>query len=119
VDYRGQRGIIKAVLPLLVGEHDFFDEVHTAFGGVDALPNMVSVGTMQKVEQHMAEITGDGSTTQLCKLMEEVTGDATPAVVVHSARVQYACKKLWRGAFNGLILATRYLHHNCKAGERI
>jgi hypothetical protein len=44
-----QRGRVKAVLPLLVGETDFWSEAHAAFGGVQALPTQTSAATVEKV----------------------------------------------------------------------
>ena len=34
-----QRGRVNSVLPLLVGEPDFFADAASAFGGIQALPN--------------------------------------------------------------------------------
>merc|ERR1712185_750298 len=42
-----RRGTVKAVLPLLVGEQDFYAEAHHAFGGVQALPAVVPEKTME------------------------------------------------------------------------
>ena len=44
-----QRGRVKAVLPLLVGETDFWSEAHADFGGVQALPTQTSAATMEPV----------------------------------------------------------------------
>jgi hypothetical protein len=50
-----QRGTVKAVLPLLVGERDFFTDAQAAFGGVQALPARGSVATMEKVVMHLGK----------------------------------------------------------------
>ena len=56
-----QRGRVKAVLPLLVGETDFWSEAHAAFGGIQSLPTQVSSATMEKVVMHLEQTTGDDS----------------------------------------------------------
>ena len=49
-----QRGTVKAVLPLLLGEKDdFFVEAESAFGGLSSLPAHSSVATMEKVATHL------------------------------------------------------------------
>lgn len=76
-----QRGVIRAVLPLLVGERDFFSEVQAAFGGVSALPDHVSEATMRKVTDHLAEMTAGGGTTEkLGQLMTETAGQPQPTI---------------------------------------
>jgi hypothetical protein len=61
-----QRGRVKAVLPLLVGETDFWFEAHAAFGEVQALPTQTSAATMEQVvaggdcTQPWASEHGDG-----------------------------------------------------------
>jgi hypothetical protein len=50
-----QRGTVKAVLPLLVGERDFFTDAHAAFGGVQARPARGSVATMEQVVMHLGK----------------------------------------------------------------
>ena len=56
-----QRGRVNSVLPLLVGEPDFFADAASAFGGIQALPTGSSVATMEKVLVHLRETTGDDS----------------------------------------------------------
>eukprot|EP01051_Picozoa_sp_SAG22_P006452 SAG22_NODE_423_length_10665_cov_7.110543_5_plen_57_part_00 len=41
-----QRGRVKAVLPLLVGESDFLADAHTAFGAMQALPTKPPAATV-------------------------------------------------------------------------
>jgi hypothetical protein len=72
-----QRGRVKAVLPLLVGETDFWSEAHAAFGGIQALPTQVSSATVAKVVAHLGQTTGDDS---LSKLLQQVGGDPEPTV---------------------------------------
>ena len=74
-----QRGRLKAVLPLLVGQTDFFVDAQ-AFGGVQALPTRVSVATMEKVAEHLAQTTGEGSIGGLEELLRQVAG--TPEATV-------------------------------------
>ena len=46
-----QRGRVKAVLPLLVGETDFWSEAHAAFGGIQALPAQTSDRGSQRARE--------------------------------------------------------------------
>ena len=71
-----QRGRVKAVLPLLVGETDFFAEAQTAFGGVQGLPVHRSKATLDRVTTHLGETTGDDSTAGLRKLLQQVSGSS-------------------------------------------
>ena len=75
-----QRGRVKAVLPLLVGETDFWSEAHAAFGGIQALPVQTSAATMEKVVAHLGQTTGDDSTAGLRELLRQVGGDPEPSV---------------------------------------
>jgi hypothetical protein len=74
------RGRVKAVLPLLVGETDFWSEAHAAFGGVQALSTQVSAATMEKVVAHLGQTTGDDSTAELQALLQQVGGNPEPTV---------------------------------------
>ena len=65
-----QRGRVKAVLPLLVGETDFWSEAHAAFGGIQALPTQVSSATVEKVVAHLDQTTGDDSLSKLRELLQ-------------------------------------------------
>ena len=75
-----QRGRVKAVLPLLVGETDFWSEAHAAFGGVQALPTQASAATMEKVVAHLEQTTGDDSLSKLRELLQQVGGNPEPTV---------------------------------------
>ena len=75
-----QRGRLKAVLPLLVGESDFFADAHAQFGGIQALPTSSSVATMEKVVMHLHETTGDDSISKLRELLLQVSGQSEPTV---------------------------------------
>ena len=75
-----QRGRVKAVLPLLVGETDFWSEAHAAFGGVQGLPQQTSAATMEKVVMHLGQTTGDESLAKLRELLEQVGGNPEPTV---------------------------------------
>jgi hypothetical protein len=75
-----QRGRVKAVLPLLVGQTDFWSEAHAAFGGVHALPNQVSAATMEKVVMHLGQTTGDDSMSKLRELLQQASGELDPTV---------------------------------------
>ena len=75
-----QRGRVKAVLPLLVGETDFWSEAHAAFGGIQALPTSTSGATMEKVVAHLGQTTGDDSLSKLRELLQQVGGNAEPTV---------------------------------------
>eukprot|EP01051_Picozoa_sp_SAG22_P000979 SAG22_NODE_33_length_27588_cov_104.174652_10_plen_160_part_00 len=76
-----QRGTVKAVLPIIVGENDFYQEAHEAFGGVGSLPNAVSAKTMEKVVMHLGEITHNESTSALQDLLRQVSGQTEPTVL--------------------------------------
>ena len=65
-----QRGRVKAILPVLVGESDFFSDAHAAFGGIQALPTNPSAATMEKVFVHLCETTGDDSLAKLRAVFE-------------------------------------------------
>lgn len=67
------------MLPLLVGEDDFFAEA-ASFGGLAALPSHPSVATMDKVTMHLEETTSDGSIDGLRALMQQVSGHPEPTV---------------------------------------
>jgi hypothetical protein len=75
-----QRGRVKAVLPLLVGETDFWSEAHAAFGGIHGLPTQVSAATMEKVVMHLGQTTGDDSTSKLRDLLQQVGGNPESTV---------------------------------------
>jgi hypothetical protein len=75
-----QRGRVKAVLPLLVGETDFWSEAHAAFGGIQALPAQTSAATMEKVVAHLGQTTGDDSLSKLRELLQQVGGNPEPTV---------------------------------------
>ena len=75
-----QRGRVKAVLPLLVGETDFWSEAHAAFGGIQALPAQTSTATMEKVVAHLGQTTGDDSLSKLRELLQQVGGNPEPTV---------------------------------------
>ena len=94
-----QRGRVKAVLPLLVGDSDFFADAHTAFGGIQALPVKASAATMEKVVMHLGETTGDDSVVQLRELLRQVSGQAEPTIqAVISALLRFQGVKLSQGA---------------------
>ena len=94
-----QRGRVKAVLPLLVGESDFFADAHTAFGGIQALPARTSAATMEKVVMHLGETTGDDSIAELQELLLQVSGQAEPTVqACISALLRFQGVKLSQGA---------------------
>ena len=94
-----QRGRVKAVLPLLVGESDFFADSHTAFGGIQALPARPSAATMEKVNMHLGETTGNGSIAYLRELLRQVSGQAEPTVqACISALLRFQGVKLSQGA---------------------
>jgi hypothetical protein len=75
-----QRGTVKAVLPLLVGKSDFFNDAQVAFGGVQSLPNRSSAATMEKVVTHLGETTSDASLEGLRNLLQQVTGQPEPSI---------------------------------------
>ena len=75
-----QRGKVRAVLPLLVGEDNFFADAQDAFGGVSALPTHVSAATMEQVTTHLQDTTGDGSIDGLRELMQQASGQPEPTV---------------------------------------
>ena len=94
-----QRGRVKAVLPLLVGESDFFADAHAQFGGIQALPTIPSAATMEKVEMHLGETTGDGSIAELRELLRQVSGRDEPTIQsVISALLRFQGVKLSQGA---------------------
>jgi hypothetical protein len=74
-----QRGRLKAVVPLLVGQTDFFVDAQT-FGGVQALPMQASATTMEKVVVHLAETTGEGSIGGLEAMLRQVAGTPEPTI---------------------------------------
>jgi hypothetical protein len=81
-----QRGRLKALLPpMLVGQTDFFVDAR-GFGEVQALPTRVSAATMEKVAEHLAQTTGEGSIGGLEELLRQVAGtlEATVQGVVAS-----------------------------------
>eukprot|EP01046_Picozoa_sp_COSAG06_P004600 COSAG06_NODE_194_length_20530_cov_9.861583_9_plen_495_part_00 len=75
-----QRGAIKAVLPLLSGQDNFFSDAQAAFGGVPALPATVSATTMEQVAMHLREHTDDGSIEGLRELVQQATGEPEPTI---------------------------------------
>ena len=75
-----QRGKIRAVLPLLVGEENFFSDAQNAFGGVSALPTHASAATMEQVMTHLSDTTNDGSTTGLRELLQQASGQSEPTI---------------------------------------
>ena len=75
-----QRGVIKAVLPVLAGQDNFFSDAQAAFGGVSALPTRVSVATMEQVAMHLREHTDDGSIDGLRELVQQATGEPEPTI---------------------------------------
>jgi hypothetical protein len=75
-----QRGTIKAVLPLLSGQDNFFSDAQAAFGGVPALPATVSATTMEQVAMHLPEDTDDGSIDGLRELVQQATGEPEPTI---------------------------------------
>eukprot|EP01051_Picozoa_sp_SAG22_P006427 SAG22_NODE_420_length_10739_cov_7.090320_13_plen_171_part_00 len=94
-----QRGQVKAVLPLLVGESDFFADAHDQFGGIQALPTAPSEATMEKVVMHLRETTGDDSLLKLQELLRQVSGQPEPTIQsVISALLRFQGVKLSQGA---------------------
>ena len=94
-----QRGQVKAVLPLLVGESDFFADAHEAFGGIQTLPTNPSAATMENVVMHLKETTGDDSLVQLRELLQQVSGQPEPTVqALMSALLRFQGVKLSQGA---------------------
>eukprot|EP01051_Picozoa_sp_SAG22_P007109 SAG22_NODE_489_length_9845_cov_5.954550_9_plen_401_part_00 len=92
------RGRVNAVLPLLVGESDFFADAHTAFGGIQALPTKASAATMEKVTMHLSETTGDDSIARLRELLQQVSGQAEPTVqACISALIRFQGVKISQG----------------------
>ena len=75
-----RRGNVKAVLPLLASQADFFSDTDAAFGGVSALPTHVSAATMEQVAMHLQEHTDDGSITGLRELVQQASGQAEPTI---------------------------------------
>ena len=93
-----QRGRVKAVLPLLVGESDFFADAHTAFGGIQAMPTKPSAATVVKVVMHLQETTGDDSIALLRELLRQVSGQAEPTIqATLSALLRFQGVKLSQG----------------------
>jgi hypothetical protein len=74
-----QRGRLKAVVPLLVGQTDFFVDAQI-FGGLQALPTQASATTMEKVAVHLAKTTGESSIGGLQALLRQVTGTPEPII---------------------------------------
>ena len=94
-----QRGQVKAILPLLVGESDFFADAFEAFGGIQALPTSPSGATMEKVEVHLRETTGDDSLGKLRELLQQVSGQPEPTIqATLSALLRFQGIKLSQGA---------------------
>ena len=94
-----QRGQVKAILPVLVGESDFFSDAHEAFGGIQALPTSPSAATMEKVLVHLHETTGDDSLAKLRELLQQVSGQPEPTVqALLSALLRFQGIKLSQGA---------------------
>jgi hypothetical protein len=75
-----QRGIIKAVLPLMASQVDFFSDAKDAFGGVPALPTHVSAATMEQVVLHLQDNTDDGSTDGLEALVQQASSQSEPTI---------------------------------------
>ena len=75
-----QRGAIRAVLPLLVGNGDFFTDAAEGFGGVAGLPNHSSAETLDKVTMHLAQTTNDGGIGGLRDAVQQSTGQAEPTI---------------------------------------
>ena len=93
-----QRGRVKAILPLLVGEPDFFADATSSFGGIQALPTGPSVATMEKVLVHLRETTGDDSLAKLRELLQQVSGQPEPTVqALLSALLRFQGVKLSQG----------------------
>ena len=94
-----QRGHVKALLPLLVGESDFFADAHAQFDGIEALPTRPSPATMEKVVMHLRETTGDESLLKLRELLLQVSGQPEPTVQgVISSLLRFQGVKLSQGA---------------------
>jgi hypothetical protein len=94
-----RRGRVKAVLPLLVGESDFFTDAHASFGGIQALPAKTSAATMEKVVMRLGETTGDDSIAALRELLRQVSGRAEPTVqACISALLRFQGVKLSQGS---------------------
>ena len=75
-----QRGTIKAVLPVLASQGDFFSDAQEAFGGLSGLPARVSAATIEQVVTHLQEITDDGSTAGLRELVQQASGQPEPTI---------------------------------------
>jgi hypothetical protein len=73
-----QRGIVKAVLPVIQGS--FFSDAQAAFGGVPGLPAHASAATMEQVVTHLKDITDDGSTEGLRELVQQASGQPEPTI---------------------------------------
>jgi hypothetical protein len=75
-----QRGRLKSVLPLLVGEEDFFADAQESFGGISALPTCSSPATMEQVVTHLQEHTADAAVDGLNELLQQATGQREPTI---------------------------------------
>ena len=80
-----QRGIVKAVLPVIQGS--FFSDAQAAFGGLSGLPVHASAATMEQVVMHLKDITDDGSTDGLRELVQQASGQPEPTI-------QWGCEQL-------------------------
>ena len=75
-----QRGVVKAVLPVLASQGSFFSDAQAAFGGLSALPAHACAATMEQVVMHMKDITDDGSTEGLRELVQQASGQPEPTI---------------------------------------
>ena len=75
-----QRGVIRAVLPVLASQGDFFSDAQEAFGGLSGLPAHASAATMEQVVTHLQEITADGSIAGLRELVQQASGQPEPTI---------------------------------------
>ena len=73
-----QRGIVKAVLPVIQGS--FFSDAQAAFGGLSGLPAHASAATMEQVVTHLKDITDDSSTEGLRELVQQASGQPEPTI---------------------------------------
>jgi hypothetical protein len=100
------RGVTKALLPIILGDEDFFHEAAAAFGGISSLPNHVSAATSASLSTHLESITGDGSVdgaVQLVHSASGVTQDAAPGLTVQgvvSSVLKFQGVKLNKGVRN-------------------
>jgi hypothetical protein len=80
------RGLVKALLPIILGDEDFFAEAAAAFGGISSLPDHVSAATSVSLSNHLESITGDGSVDSAVELVRSASGQtqegATPGLTV-------------------------------------